>query len=103
MCVVLGGGGGDITPPVISNCPSGVEVSAPAGASSSVAVWPIIGATDNSGVTPTRTATHESGDLFAPGTTTVTVTFTDGAGNSASCIFDVVVTGKMCIFLIDFC
>src|SRR5690606_17722894 len=48
-------------------------------------------ATDNCGIA-SSTATHASGDFFPVGTTTVTYTFTDSAGNSSICTFDVTVT-----------
>jgi hypothetical protein len=49
-------------------------------------------ATDNCGSAGlTLTSTHQPGDAFPLGTTTVVYTATDGAGNSAECRFDVVV------------
>jgi len=50
-------------------------------------------ATDNSGqeVTVTQTAGPASGEVFPVGTTIVTFTATDAAGNSASCSFEVTV------------
>ena len=81
----------DTTPPVISNCPSGVTVQAASGATSAVATWSIPSATDNSGLTPTRTSTHNPGQSFNTGSTQVTYTFTDGSGNSAVCSFTVTV------------
>ncbi|MDX2360737.1 MAG: HYR domain-containing protein [Crocinitomicaceae bacterium] len=46
--------------------------------------------TDNCGAT--MTSTHNSGDFFPIGSTTVTYTVTDGTGNISICTFDVVVT-----------
>ncbi len=37
-------------------------------------------------------STHEPGDVFPVGTTTVTYTATDGSGNTSTCSFDVTVT-----------
>ena len=100
LCLIGGDGGDnsgngpDVSPPVISGCPADIEISAPTGSSSSVATWTNPTARDNSGVTPVRTATHESGDIFSAGTTPVVITFTDAAGNSATCSFNVLVSGS---------
>ncbi|MDB5231875.1 MAG: hypothetical protein JWN76_2680 [Chitinophagaceae bacterium] len=42
--------------------------------------------------TPTLTSNHQSGEVFPVGTTPVTFTATDAAGNTSSCSFNVVVT-----------
>ena len=49
-------------------------------------------ATDNCDASPTVTAEPASGSLFPVGTTTVTVTAVDSAGNTESCSFEVTVT-----------
>ncbi|XP_072013269.1 uncharacterized protein [Amphiura filiformis] len=90
--VIRSTGPGDQIPPVISNCPTGVQVQVPASANSGVASWSVPTATDNSGVTPNRISTHNPGSVFNVGITTVTYTFTDGSGNAAICFFDVSVT-----------
>ena len=54
-----------------------------------IVTWTDPTATDNSGITPTVTQTHQSGDSFNVGTTMVTYTFTDMAGNQATCTFSV--------------
>ena len=51
-------------------------------------------ASDNSGVAPTVTCNRASGSTFPIGTTTVTCTATDGAGNSASSSFTVTVSSS---------
>ena len=51
--------------------------------------WTEPTATDNSGMTSTVTQSHQPGDSFNVGTTTVTYTFTDMAGNQAQCSFSV--------------
>jgi hypothetical protein len=51
-------------------------------------------ASDNSGVAPTVTCNRASGATFPIGTTTVTCTATDGAGNSASSSFTVTVNSS---------
>ena len=48
-------------------------------------------ATDNSGMTPAVTQTHQPGDSFNVGTATVTYTFTDMSGNQAQCSFTVTI------------
>ncbi|XP_072051695.1 uncharacterized protein [Amphiura filiformis] len=84
-------GTGDLIPPLIQNCPSDVQVEVPITSTSGVASWAIPTATDNSGVTPTRTQTHTPGSTFTVGRTPVTYSFTDGSGNVARCTFDVIV------------
>ena len=56
-------------------------------------------ATDNSGMTPTVTQTHQPGDRFPVGTTRVTYTFSDIAGNQAMCFF-MVTLGMINIFVV---
>jgi hypothetical protein len=51
---------------------------------------PSISATDNCSVT-SFTSTHNSGDVFPVGTTPVTFTAVDAAGNTTTCSFNVVV------------
>jgi len=86
----IGGTGTDTTDPVLSACPATINLNASASCDA-VATWTAPTATDNCG-TPTVTSTHNSGDTFPLGTTTVTYTATDGAGLTATCSFDVVVT-----------
>lgn len=82
----------DTTAPVIS-CPSNIEVTLPANSSAtSMAVtYPAAPATDNCSGAPTVTYSHASGSTFPVGTTTVTVTATDAAGNHSECTFTVTV------------
>ena len=56
--------------------------------------WTAPTATDNSG-TQTLTSTHNPGDSFPVGTTTVTYTSTDGSGNTVTCTFSVDVNGEL--------
>jgi uncharacterized repeat protein (TIGR01451 family) len=80
----------DNTPPVIS-CPSNIvlEPTCPTGAKATYTA-PV--GTDNCpGATTARTAGGASGTVFPIGTTTVTYTVTDAAGNSTSCSFTVTV------------
>ncbi len=46
-------------------------------------------AVDNSGGQPTVTSTHQPGQNFPLGPTSVTYTFTDSSGNQAMCSFTI--------------
>ena len=63
----------------------------PFGTTSVSVPWTEPTATDNSGMVPTVTQSHQPGDSFNVGTTTVSYTFTDLAGNQAQCSFTVIV------------
>ncbi|XP_022082334.1 uncharacterized protein LOC110974776 isoform X2 [Acanthaster planci] len=78
----------DNVPPVISNCPASFTVTTTSTAGGQ-AFWTAPTATDVSQVT--TSSTHNPGATFPVGTTTVTYTFTDTAGNSDQCSFDVTV------------
>jgi len=77
--------------PVIS-CPASFEVVAtsPAGAP---ATFDDATATDNCSATVNRTSSLASGDVFPPNTTPVVFVATDPTGNTATCTFNVTVTG----------
>ena len=90
----VAGGQVDTTPPVVSDCPAGVSVTAPAGATSAPATWTEPSAVDNSGGTVTVTSNRSPGDSFPVGTTQVTYTFRDPSQNAATCTFTVTVIGK---------
>ena len=82
----------DSTPPTIIGCPGNVAVSTGPGRTTcdQVATWVAPTASDNcSGVS--LSSTHNPGAVFPLGTTTVTYTARDGAGNTASCSFTVTV------------
>ena len=72
--------------PVISNCPTG-DITV--GSCNNTVNWTTPTATDNCSVT--LTSTHNPGDVFSVGTTNVVYTATDGAGNTATCSFNVIV------------
>ncbi len=79
----------DGTDPVIT-CPATIVVNtSPAGSSSALVTFAAT-ATDNVGVT-SLTYSQASGAAFLIGTTTVTATATDAAGNSSQCSFTVTV------------
>ncbi len=91
----------DTVDPVISGCPSDITLCGAQAVS-----WTAPTASDNCEVT--LTSTHEPGDLFDLGTTTVVYTATDAAGNTATCSFDVTINANPIISIVespldDFC
>ena len=57
-----------------------------------VATWNEPTATDNSGQVTRVSRTHQSGNLFPEGTTTVMYEYTDPSNNIGRCSFDVIVS-----------
>ena len=81
----------DNTAPVISGCPGPINVNTTAGCTGT-ATWAEPMVADNcAGASITRTAGPASGSAFPIGTTSITYTATDAAGNTSTCSFDVVV------------
>ena len=80
----------DALAPVFNTCPANIRVSAGTACGANV-TWNAPTATDNCSATLSLTANHAAGDFFAVGTTTVTYTVADLAGNSATCSFTVTV------------
>ena len=80
----------DAAAPVITNCPSNVITVAQPGICGAVVSWTPPTVTDNCGAV-TVTSTHAPGDTFNVGSTTVTYTATDAAGNVSTCTFIVTV------------
>jgi uncharacterized repeat protein (TIGR01451 family) len=82
----------DQTAPVLS-CPTDIEVFLPLNSpdTSMVVNYPAATATDNCSSSPTISYDHPSGSVFPVGTTEVTVTATDAAGNSSECKFNITV------------
>ncbi len=74
--------------PQLSACPSNLLLPAVAGCNQTVS-WVEPTATDN--CSATVTSSHNPGDNFAVGITTVTYTATDVAGNSVNCSFEVTI------------
>ncbi|MBN2777226.1 MAG: HYR domain-containing protein [Bacteroidales bacterium] len=80
--------------PVISGCPSNISQSSDGGACTAVVTWVEPTAADNctSSGNLVWTKSHNSGDVFSAGTTTVTYSVQDEAGNnSLTCSFDVTI------------
>ncbi|MEN9549895.1 MAG: hypothetical protein RIR12_2486, partial [Bacteroidota bacterium] len=78
----------DVTPPTVV-CPANIIVNNSAGQCSAVVNFTTTGSDNCS--TPSIVATPASGSAFPVGTTTVNVTATDAAGNTANCSFTVTV------------
>jgi hypothetical protein len=84
--------------PTISNCPVDVNIVANNAGCTGTATWTAPTESDNcSGLS--MSSTHNSGDTFPIGTTAVTYTATDAAGNTASCTFNVIVTTDLLVAL----
>ena len=81
----------DTENPWITGTPSDMNQTADAGDCGALVTWTAPTATDNCTL-DTFTSTHDSGDFFDVGTTTVTYTATDDCGNSTSTSFDVTIT-----------
>ena len=80
----------DTQPPTIDNCPADIVTVNEPGLISAVVTWLEPTASDNVNVA-TFTASHTPGDIFPFGTTLVSYTATDSAGNSTTCEFQVTV------------
>lgn len=79
----------DTTLPDFSNCPGNIgPVSTDAGQATAVVSWTPPTASDNCS-TPNVVASHNPGFAFPIGTTSVTYTATDSAGNVQTCSFTV--------------
>ena len=83
-----GGSTGDTIAPVFVTMPSNIEIF-PTSTLGAIATYNTPTATDNSGITPTITCDHSSGDLFSIGTTPVTCIAIDAANNKATASFNV--------------
>jgi uncharacterized repeat protein (TIGR01451 family) len=80
----------DATPPVIT-CPASFFVNADIGKCSAAVNYPAPTATDNCGGTVTVSSSPASGSVFPLGSTIVTSTAKDAAGNTSTCSFTVTV------------
>lgn len=81
----------DASSPVLSACPQDITLTASA-TCNAVATWTAPTFTDN--CSATMASTHSPGATFVLGTTVVTYTVTDAAGNQATCSFKVIVEDK---------
>lgn len=80
----------DNLPPQISSCPADINIALNSGCTAPVD-WDEPYATDECGV-DSFTSSHEPEDDFPVGTTRVTYTARDNAGNESTCSFNVIVT-----------
>src|SRR5690606_40139721 len=69
----------DTEVPVIANCPTDITVSTDASSCDAVVTWTAPTASDNCSVS--LSSSHNSGDVFSIGTTTVTYKTTEEEGN----------------------
>ncbi|MEL6864504.1 MAG: HYR domain-containing protein [Bacteroidota bacterium] len=84
----------DNTPPSLT-CPGDISANTDAGNCSAVVNWTPPSPTDNcdlSGSSVLLYSSHDPGDTFPLGTTTVTYRAVDNAGNESTCSFDITVT-----------
>ena len=79
--------------PVINGLPFNIIQKADANSTTAAVSWTPPAATDNSGVV-SMTSTHNPGDLFSNGTTTVMYVAMDPYANKATVSFTVTVAGK---------
>ena len=79
----------DDTPPKINACPQNIFVVVTHDQTGAAVSWTAPTATDN--CSATLSSNYAPGATFPPGTTTVTYTATDPAGNSVTCSFTVTV------------
>ena len=80
--------------PTIIGCPANITVSANASCQATVS-WTVPTASDNCGGALASTSTKSPGSVFSLGSTVVTYTATDAAGNTSTCSFTVVVQDDM--------
>ena len=73
-------------------CPADVQHTALTGQGGSNMEWNEPQAFDNSGTADLISRSHTPGSFFPMGATTVSYTFADPSGNTASCSFDVIVS-----------
>ena len=93
----------DSEAPVFTGCPGNITQNVDAGVCSALVSWSIPTASDNCGGTPVIVRTNSSGVTFVSetqatvsvGTSTITYTATDAAGNWAECSFTVTVTDNI--------
>ena len=79
--------------PVINSTPADINQSTDAIVATAVVMWSPPTVSDNSGVV-TLTSTHDPGNTFYLGSTTVTYTAVDAAANQVTDSFMVTITGK---------
>ena len=83
----------DDVDPILSNCPTGITVTADNGCQATV-TWTAPTATDDCGLASLVSSTGSNSGVFGVGSHTVTYTATDNCGNIATCSFSVTVLGQ---------
>ena len=78
--------------PVISGCPANISVNNDLNVCGATVTWTQPTVSDNCSATITQTAGLASGSVFPIGTSNITYTATDLAGNTVTCSFTVTVT-----------
>ena len=78
-------------PPVVA-CIDDVTETIPLGNGGTTVFWTEPTATDDSGIVTLQERSNVPGSFFQTGTTTVTYTFVDSGGNTADCVFRVIIT-----------
>lgn len=81
--------------PVITNCPSDQTIPFDSPGCTAVSNWSEPAVTDDCPGSILSTLSHTAGSLFQHGTTPVTYTFIDTAGNSSYCVFNINVTSNL--------
>ena len=77
----------DTMAPEIIGCPSDRSVTYELGEQGVLVTWTEPHATDNSGYSNLIRQSHQSGEMFTEGATTVTYVFSDADDNEAACAF----------------
>ena len=93
--------GQDTTPPTVSGCPDPLSFNVAMGTTAMVVTWTEPTVTDNSGVTPAITRSHMPGESFPLGTTMVLYSYTDMAGNVATCSFTITIGNSFCYLFLQ--
>ena len=88
----------DTTRPEIHGCPNNIHATIELGTAEKSIRWTEPTATDLFG-TPTRTRSHQPGEEFPVGVTSVRYTFTDESNNIATCEFSVSLESGISRFL----
>jgi len=85
----------DVTAPVLVNTPTDITMVVNTSNCEATVTWTSPTATDNCTASPVITSSHNSGDNFPVGTTTISYTATDDEGNTVTETFDVIVTSDL--------
>ena len=83
---------------MVTYCPADVVNSTEPGLDTGIAYWQEPTFNDNVGIV-SNGSTHNPGDVFPLGNTTVTYYASDAAGNMMNCSFVVVIEGELTIVI----